>query len=228
MKLLRVSLGMFTLVTLIAASCSRNSGTSVNGSPTSICVDYSQDTFGEDVAEFEKAVARYNRTHGIAVAPAMIAEGIKSSPSRVAIIPFDTLKKFLYYVERYSSEAGLSTSQLRVPIYYAMHDQTDIYGGLHTIYVGVAVDIGEDLVPFDPKLSSQNGSIVPVDSLNNRLTEQMGGVALSQTTFMLSGKHFLRNQYHLCPPNCPPESSLEKLLQDIDYNTRSLPLSYRN
>lgn len=188
-----------------------------------ICTSYASDPFGEDAKVFAEAVERYARTHGAVVKPDMNSKGVGGTPARVSYISFETLKAFLYFLELYSTQSGISTADLEIPIYYAMHDEQGSYPGLHTVYIGAAQRVDNDLIPIG-RFPVQNPGSGEKNSLNEIIhdtytkgtsspilvlgTQKMGNLTLTTPPYM-------RNQWHLCPPNCPPESSLQQLLEQI-------------
>lgn len=189
-----------------------------------ICTSYASDPFGEDAKVFAEAVERYKRTHGSVVQPDMNSKGVPGKPTQVSSLSFETLKMFLYYLEHYSTEAGISTADLEIPIYYAIHDSLTTlreYRGLHTVYIGVARRSDKGLlVPIDPRAIAQNhDKSIEAGDLTNIINNAYNGGGITQF-FGVSSTNpinptYMRNQWHLCPPNCPPQSALQQMLEQI-------------
>jgi hypothetical protein len=196
--------------------------TNIKGSE--ICTAYASETFGEDVKVFGESVERYSRMHGKLVKTDMDSQGIYKEPTQICSLPFDTLKKFLHFMELYSIKSKIKTEDLEVPIYYAVHDTSDYQGALHTVYIGAALkqDGSTDITSFDPRATYHKGE---VDTLAQSITRAFSGTAT--TAFLLAApkREYLKNQWHLCPTNCP--FGYKKLLQTIQQETASKVINYK-
>lgn len=192
-----LGLGIGILSTLYFTQSTR-----INGKE--ICTAYASEKFGEDVKKFTTSVERYSLMHGNLVADDMGKKGISKAPSRMCSLPFDTLKKFLHFMELYSSKLGIKTEDLRVPIYYAIHDTISDpkQGALHTVYIGAALakDGSADITSFDPRSSYKKSEI---DTLERIIDKAFNGGPTTAFLLSSSDKPYLKNQWHLCPTNCP-------------------------
>jgi hypothetical protein len=124
-----------------------------------ICLDYSASHFtGSDLKEVMSYIARYNGTHVPVVEADMRNYGIEKNPSRVCTFPLDTIKKFIYFLEKYSSEKGVSPKDLAIGFYYGVYPKKMLaktgedYGSLHTLFM-VPATFDQDkkqYIDYDP------------------------------------------------------------------------------
>jgi hypothetical protein len=124
-----------------------------------ICLDYSASHFtGANLDTVLSDLARYNGTHVPAVEADMRNNGINKRASRVCTFPLDTLKKFIYFLEKYSSQYRVSPQDLAIGFYYGVYPKKMIsttgedYGSLHTLFM-VPATFDQDekrYVDYDP------------------------------------------------------------------------------
>jgi hypothetical protein len=213
-----------------------------------ICMDYSNSHFtGANLDTVLSDLARYNGTHVPAVEADMRNNGIEKRASRVCTFPLDTLKKFIYFLEKYSSQHRVSPEDLAIGFYYGVYPKKMIsttgedYGSLHTLFmVPAALDQkSNDYIDYDPinnvPLATHIRNEVKQEKKGKEKGEETGKVkrkepfmayilsmsetAQSRSLAASAGslvQPMAKNQGGLCPPRCPPSSSLQTLLSGTE------------
>lgn len=181
-------------------------------SKTSICMDYSASPFdGVVLDSVLDDIGRYGGTHVPAIEASMAAAGINKPASRSCTFPLDTLKKFIYYLEKYSARHRMNTDTLAVKFYYGVYPQTMTapngmeYGSLHTLF----------LVPTFYK--EETNEYIDYDPLTGRLLSTLDNTSIAMVLGVPELRRFyavlpklpsnsqqqpmVKNQGGLCPPN---------------------------
>ena len=189
-----VSSFMLGALTIMLFQCDPQS----TSAPKQICSSYTSETFGEDLEVFGQSVERYLQMHGTLVKDDMGIKGIMLQPSQMCFLPYDTVKKFLHFLELYSTKSGIPTKDLVLPIYYAIHkyDTANRSGALHTVYMGAAVKRDNDIIPFDARATSNNGNTSEIVSLNTLVSNALtNGVPLNAFLLSVPQDSYLKNQF---------------------------------
>lgn len=180
--------------------------------PPTACAVY-EDLKGEPWDHFKNAVNNYYQN----IYPAINArmEQIRTMPAgsrfedaRAIWFSMDTLKQFLYTIEKYSGYMNIPSSQLGVRLYYGQYDRnhTD-YPDRHTLFMvpTFAHDQTETAIDFDPRFNYNVLNVRTIDSV--RSLKRVAEGAPATTEFSILGASnvadpSIRNSGELCPPKC--------------------------
>jgi len=193
--------------------------------PYKSCYECGKDTFyGISVDDFMKGVARYRRTHSLAVNNEPYMKNNQMFDARSCWFSLDTLEKYICLIRKYSANKGVHESQLGVRFYYGVYPSDPAkmwdpnYISRHTLFMVPTYLYNGQNVDFDPRVS-----LDPLDTYF--APDPLTGVPSHTRRIMvmdLGGQQktegMAKNQGQLCPPNCPPDA--RSTLGNID---RSYP-----
>ncbi|MCX6316488.1 MAG: hypothetical protein NTW29_04310 [Bacteroidetes bacterium] len=140
--------------------------------------------------------------------------------ARAIWFSMDSLKQFIYTIEKYSTLMNLSTSQLGIRFYYGQYSADhQAYADHHTLFLvpTYANNATETAIDFDPRYNYTNLEVRDVKSIRSLRAVAEGNP--STTVYSILGASevtnpSIRNSGELCPPKCITDGNNTFLLTD--------------
>lgn len=184
-----------------------------------ICMNFSAEPFsGSNLDSVRSDLSRYIGTHELAVEAQMRLNGINKRASRSCTFPLDTIKKFIYYLEKHASKHNVRSTDLAIGFHYGVYPKKMItpngqdYGSLHTLFLIPAKydPVTQNYFNYDPINNKDLSYYYDVKAWNAiilRIYESITSRAImvSPSTPPIQ-EPMAKNQGGLCPPRCPSTS----------------------
>jgi hypothetical protein len=187
--------------------------------------DCSSDTiYGLRVSEFMYNIARYKTTHYDSVNSENYMHRNGLEDARSCCYPLDSLKKFICLIEKYSSRLStpIPHDSLGVRFYYSVYDSickwNPPYKSEHTLFLVPTYKKGPMDIDFDPRYNAPSlDNLLDSAHFDSLLMALEVGRPGNYDHIILGNLQnqdatgFSKNQGHLCPPTCPPPSTLDEI-----------------